>query len=239
MLPHNIWIWGLFAVRNSEWKTKTSVADLLSALDVVHGQPLLSIEIEDLQSRVENLTWVRSASIHRYFPDRLHINLVEHMPIALWQDDRIFKPLMQMGTSLMCLHRLMRIFFVAGPGAPGATSDLLVTLSTQPKIAQRITAATRVGLRRWDLWLGDVGDGGIRIKLPETNVEYALSVLADLDRRYDILSRPIEMIDMRLSGRLILQLAIMKDKDPRSPSGRWLREKPLEISPNLSENHRV
>ena len=105
-----------------------------------------------------------------------------------------------------------------------------MTLSTQPKIAQRITAATRVGLRRWDLWLGEVGNGGIRIKLPESNVEYALSVLAELDRCYDVLSRPIEMIDMRLSGRLILQSAITKEKRPRFPSKTWLREKPLEIS---------
>ena len=101
-------------------RQKTSASDLLSILNVVHGQPLLSLDIRDLQSRIESLVWVRSATINRYFPDRLHINLVEHMPIALWQDGDIFKPVDADGRLIdVPSSPDTHLLFVAGPELPG------------------------------------------------------------------------------------------------------------------------
>lgn len=219
-------------------RQRTLASDLLSVLDVAHGQSLLSIDVPTIKSRVESLAWVRSATVHRYFPDRLHVRLVERTPVALWQDDDAFKLVDADGHLIDApLFSSADLFLVVGPGAPGAASDLLVTLSTQPRIMKRITAATRVGLRRWDLWLGKIGDEGIRIKLPETGMRHALDVLSALDQRYNLLGRPIEIMDMRFSGRLILKLAAKKNEDSRSSSGKWLRKVPLEVSPDKLGDH--
>ena len=64
----------------------------------------------------------------------------------------------------------------------------------------------RVGDRRWTIRLHN----GITIHLPEKNVANAIEEIEDLDREYSLLSRYIEIIDMRLPDRIdILPTGVM------------------------------
>ena len=55
-----------------------------------------------------------------------------------------------------------------------------------------------MGDRRWTIRLHN----GITIHLPEKNVANAIEEIEDLDREYSLLSRYIEIIDMRLPDRI-------------------------------------
>ena len=59
-----------------------------------------------------------------------------------------------------------------------------------------------VAERRWNLRLKN----GIDVKLPETNVEQALQLLANLDHDKRLLSRDILAVDMRLPDRVSVRL---------------------------------
>ena len=219
---------------------ETSVPDLLSVLEVEQGEPFILVDISSAQPRLEALPWVRAATVHRYWPDRLHIDLVERTPIALWQDGDMFKPVDADGYVIdVPAESYANLFLVAGPGAPEAASDLLVTLSTQPQIMERVAAATRVGSRRWDLWLGEVGPGGIRVKLPEVNVEHTLQALAYLDQHHNLFGRSIDTIDMRLSERLVLRLAAREARRSESPAGTRHQKKSLKAHSTLSAGRRI
>jgi cell division protein FtsQ len=83
-------------------------------------------------------------------------------------------------------------------------------IASEKTIANRVTAAVRVGGRRWRLYL----DNGINVELPEENAAAAWKQLAELDRDSQILARNIEVIDMRLSDRLVVRTVPEPAKEP-------------------------
>ncbi len=75
-------------------------------------------------------------------------------------------------------------------------------LATQPDLAARITAAIRVGDRRWNLRI----DNAIDVLLPAEHAVGAWSRLASLERSTAILKREVQTIDLRLPDRLVLRV---------------------------------
>ncbi|MDD9856359.1 MAG: FtsQ-type POTRA domain-containing protein [Gammaproteobacteria bacterium] len=47
-----------------------------------------SVELDDLEARIEQLPWVFSASLRRRWPDALVVEVTEVQPVAQWGDDR-------------------------------------------------------------------------------------------------------------------------------------------------------
>jgi cell division protein FtsQ len=86
-------------------------------------------------------------------------------------------------------------------------------------------AAVLVAERRWNVVLKN----GIDVRLPETEVEQALSTLVTLDRNNKLLSRDITVVDLRLPDRVTVRLsddasaarqdALNKDKKARKKGG--------------------
>jgi cell division protein FtsQ len=64
-------------------------------------------------------------------------------------------------------------------------------------------AAARVGQRRWTLHL----DNGVSIALPEKDAERAMARVEELDQRYDLLSKGIKGIDLRIAGRVTVMVS--------------------------------
>lgn len=48
---------------------------------------ILTQDLAELKAAVEELAWVRSASLRRHWPDRLEIAVVEHVALARWGRD--------------------------------------------------------------------------------------------------------------------------------------------------------
>jgi cell division protein FtsQ len=46
-----------------------------------------TVSLRDAQEAFEAVPWVRKAVVHRVFPDRLRVDLLEHKPIAFWGDE--------------------------------------------------------------------------------------------------------------------------------------------------------
>ena len=63
-------------------------------------------------------------------------------------------------------------------------------------------AAVRVADRRWTLYFLN----GIKVLLPEENVDQALRELDRLDREQGLLSRAVDIIDLRLAERTVVRL---------------------------------
>ena len=56
-----------------------------------------TLNLEQARQAFEAVPWVRSAVVHRDFPNRLRAELLEHQPIALWGDDGASTLLNQQG----------------------------------------------------------------------------------------------------------------------------------------------
>jgi cell division protein FtsQ len=48
-----------------------------------------TVDIDRVRERLEKLPWVREARVERRWPDTLVVSLVEHVPLARWNDDAL------------------------------------------------------------------------------------------------------------------------------------------------------
>jgi len=181
----------------------TTREDLLAALGVSQGDPILGIDTEAARARLEQLGWVRTASVTRILPDTLQVVLVERRPLAVWQTngrhmlvDRDGHVIPGQGSDMAGLP------LVVGEGAPAHAADILSVIALEPKLAALVVAAVRVADRRWDIRLGN----GITVRLPEADYEAAWRRLAVLERSHGLTDRAIDAVDMRLADRLVIHM---------------------------------
>lgn len=81
-----------FALRHFEVKTPvvhvTEAQVRLVAERQVRGT-FFTVDLEQVRSSLEKLPWVREARVERRWPDTLVVSLVEHVPLARWNDDAL------------------------------------------------------------------------------------------------------------------------------------------------------
>jgi cell division protein FtsQ len=179
----------------SEGRSATSPAAIAEALEPFIGRGTLLLDTELVRRRVEELPWVRSASAAKLLPGTLLVRIVEHEPVALWHDGERTRLVAADGTLLPItdLRPYVELKLLHGKGAPEAAGELVALLATEPDLARRISAASRIGERRWNLYL----EGRIEVRLPATGVEQAWRRLAELERQGELSGRAIAAVDLR------------------------------------------
>jgi cell division protein FtsQ len=199
-----------------EGREETAANDLLAALGVQRGDLLLDFDAEAARARIEELGWIREAMVSRLLPDRIHVEVTERVPFALWQNDRKLMLIDRDGEVITdkALGRFSSLPMIVGRDAAPLAGSLMDMLAQQPGIRQRVRAAVRVGGRRWDIHF----DNGVIAKLPEENAASAWTRLADLDTQYRVLDRVLLSIDLRLADRLVLGLEPPPPPPPKAPA---------------------
>ena len=210
-----------------EGRAMTAPDELLAALDVERGTPILSIDVAQARTAIEALPWVKSAKIERRLPGSVHILLTERTAYALWQRGGRYTLVDRDGKSIVDVPESdPSLPLIVGPDAPAHAAALFETLSTEADLAGRVRAAVRVGDRRWNIYL-DAFEGGIAIRLPEGDVGAAWARLAELERDNKILERDLDFIDMRLNDRLVVRV----HKDPAAETPPDHKKKPVPTGP--------
>ena len=205
-----------------EGRSMTAPEDLLAALDVRRGSPILTIDVAEARAALEALPWVKAAQVERQLPNTVHVMIHERAPYALWQRDSKYTLVDREGQPIVTVPEAdPAMKLIVGPDAPQHAAELFETLDAVPDMAARVRAAVRVGGRRWNIYL-DTYEHGIAIRLPEGNVAAAWERLASLEHDYKILARDLDFIDLRQPDRLIVRLHTdpnaVPDKTPKKKS---------------------
>jgi cell division protein FtsQ len=183
---------------------RTSGDAILAALGAARGTAMLEISPSAAKARLEALPWIRTASVERLLPDTLFVQVTERQPLALWQRKGKLELIDREGAvvAIPSLAEFADLVVLVGDDAPKAAPALLEMLASEPALRPHVSAAVRVGGRRWNLKF----DNGIDVALPEDNVGAAWHQLAQLDRTDGLLKRDIVKVDLRLPDRLVLQV---------------------------------
>jgi cell division protein FtsQ len=184
-------------------RSETQQDKLLNAIRLTRGAPILAFDLKAAQKRIESLRWIKKARVKRMLPDTVLLNIVEHKPLALWQNKGSFSLIGMDGEVILKndLDRFSDLMVVVGSDAPEHTLKLLKALNTEPDLMRLVKAAVRIGGRRWNLRL----KGGVDVRLPEDNTAAAWARLAEYDRTHQVLDRKIKILDLRLPDRLIVR----------------------------------
>jgi cell division protein FtsQ len=197
------------------------------AIGGVNGRSsLLFLDAAAVRDRLRADPWIAEATVLKFYPGALQIDIVERSAFALWQQDGRVSVIADDGAVLepYLSQRFISLPLVVGRGAATHARDFLALLARYPQVQTATRAAIFIGERRWNLRLKD----GIDIRLPEDDVGNALAALSKLDKEDRLFSRDIVAIDMRLPDRLAVQLSdeaakareeAFKDKKPKKKAG--------------------
>lgn len=185
---------------------KQLTQDEILAVGGVNGRSsLLFLDAATVRDRLKADPWIGEATVQKLYPGRLQIDITERTPFALWQQDGRLSVISEDGTVLepYVAQRFASLPLVVGKGAQTRAKDFLDLLAQYPQIAPNVKAIVFVGERRWNLRLAS----GLDIRLPEDNVEKALTTLSRLNSEEQLFSRDITSIDLRLPDRLTVRLS--------------------------------
>lgn len=167
------------------------------------GNSLFAFEVDAARQEVLNDPWVKSATVRKVYPDTIVVDVVERKPVALWQSQGEVHLIASDGFVIAKASQTqMNLPQVVGEGANMAASEFLSVMNRYPGISQKANAYVRVAGRRWNLSMAS----GVQVLLPESDWQYALSDLQDLQNQKEMLERDILQIDMRLPDRLVIKL---------------------------------
>ncbi|WGF86208.1 cell division protein FtsQ/DivIB [Marinivivus vitaminiproducens] len=205
-------------VRNvySEGREATRRADLLRAIGVEVGDPILAVDPEAIKRRVEGLAWVERADVVRLWPDTVVVRLSERRPIGLWQRPDRHVLIDSLGREIEggIPQGMESLLILVGDGAPEHARALLALLSTDADLMRQIRAATWVGGRRWDLLLKN----GMTVRFPEGDDARAWARLVRYVREERLLEKAVVAVDLRQADRTVVRLA-PEAVDPEKAGG--------------------
>ncbi len=186
-----------------EGREHTSRPEVMRVLESSLGRSILTVDLDAIRINLEELPWVRAATVSRELPDTVFVRLEERRPLALWQDGLRIRLVDQAGEALTVddLSPYRNLPLLSGEDAPRAAPGLLAMVATEPDLARHVTAASFVGDRRWNIYL----DGRIEVRLPDDGAELAWHRLAVAQQTSDILDRDIDAVDLRNPEWLVVR----------------------------------
>lgn len=194
--------------------------EILAIGGVTGRRSLLFLDPAGVREKLKATPWIADATVLKFYPDSIQIDIVERTAFALWQHDGSVSVISEKGTVLQPYTpgQFKSLPLVVGRGAETRAKDFIDLLAQHPRIRSQVKAVVFVGERRWNLRLAD----GIDVRLPEKDVDAALAALTRLDQDERLFSRDITAIDLRLPDRLTVRLSedaakaradMLKDKE--------------------------
>lgn len=188
-----------------EGRGKTSVDQILTALEVRRGTPLLAFSPARARDRLLDLGWVKDARVERRLPDTIFVDLVERNPAAIWQHKGAFALVDETGAVIGAedVGQYRELKVIVGADAPENFAELFEMMESQPGLKERVVAAVRIGARRWNVTL----DNDMTVLLPENGIAEAWATLAGAATEGALLERNVTRIDLRMPDRVTVRRA--------------------------------
>jgi len=188
-----------------EGRQNAPLEKVLKVVDVHHGAPLLGYDPYQIKKQLEEISWIRKATVKRQLPGVIFIQINERLPVALWQHHQHHYLVDELGVIISSdnLEVFNKLPVIVGGDAPVHAPHILHLLEKFPSIKKRLTALVRVGGRRWDVHL----DKTLHIKLPEIKIEEALARLDLLIKQKRVNTSEVSVIDLRVHNQMVVRLS--------------------------------
>ncbi len=194
--------------------------DALISAGVGKDATLPFFDVDAAKAKLEALPLVQQASVRKFYPNEIVIDIVERSPTAIWQQDGDLHTIAADGAIIDQLKnpRFADLPFVVGAGANKRLEEYRTISAALEELKPKIAAGVLVDERRWRLKFAS----GMLVDLPEIAPEAAAAELVHLQRDHRILDRDLVSIDLRTPGRLFVKLAegaSLPEHDPKPKKG--------------------
>jgi cell division protein FtsQ len=181
--------------------SKMAEADILRAVAVQPGQPILGLNLDHVREAVERVGWVKTAHVLRLMPNTLLISVTEKPRLAVWQHSGQLGVIDAEGQVISEADpaQFSDLPLVVGEGANTSANNVIALLQSRPRLMGMVDALVRVDNRRWDLRLKDAS----LVQLPADGEDAALIQLDRLDRDQRVLELGFSRIDLRTGDPVV------------------------------------
>lgn len=177
---------------------------ILDALALPQGYPMLAINTKQHRRKLEQMGWIKSATVTKQLPNTLVVQITEHTPIAIWQNNKTYQ-LVSADGDLMGhshLNKFLNLLLLVGKDAPARVHEVTAILNRMPLIRDSIKSATLQAERRWTL----TTQSGIEILFPVHDAPENADFLNTMHQDKGLLNRDIIRIDLRIPDRMVIKL---------------------------------
>ncbi|MGB8817096.1 MAG: cell division protein FtsQ/DivIB [Rhizobiaceae bacterium] len=184
--------------------SETSEIDVLAVLNLNSNSSLIGFDTNAARARLAQMPWVASVEVSKLYPNALSVTMEERKPFAIWQHDEELSLIEEGGNIIVPFahQEFANLPLVTGPGADREAKYLVPAVAAIPELKSRVKAQMLVAGRRWDIRL----DNGVTIQLPAGDPAQALKDLAQMDSATGLLSKDIELVDLRVPDRVVVRL---------------------------------
>ena len=172
---------------------------IATAVAIAPGTRSYNINLAQINSRLMAVPGVRKSAVRRRPDGNLSVHIEFHHAVAQWTDGTQYFPLSADGT-------------IVNKPSPTRSENTVLFRGDVPDDISEITQAAHniiadldylewIEQRRWNLHT----TGGITVMLPEKNPDTAIAGLIVLDTNHNILSKDLEIIDMRDDARILVK----------------------------------
>ena len=184
----------------------SSRASIIKTINEYGKKSLFYFPLEQYQTKIETLDWVKRALIKRKFPNTIEVTIIENLPFAVFING-INQYLIDEDGDIISLYLdsedYKDFLKVTGQEANLNFSKLIRDINVSyPEIINNIIEVEFIERRRWNLILKDK----LKIKLPEKESSYQLEKLKQLQQDQKIFSTNIIEIDLREKGRATIKV---------------------------------
>jgi cell division protein FtsQ len=187
-------------------------AAVAQAIGVSIGAPSFGFSLSGVRQRVEQVGAVQTAAVERELPGTLIVTVTERDAYAIWQVGGNGSPakfvlidkdgnVIANQDAVAAKRREPWLLLLTGPDAPEYAQSLITQLQAAPTVLSHVVAAQRVDGLRWNLVLKNQ----TVVKLPVSDAPDAIAQLGTLQASMQLLDRPVESIDLRMAGRLVVR----------------------------------
>lgn len=179
--------------------------DAFLAMEISKGTNLLTIDPENIRTRLLAIPWIHTVQVKRVFPSTLTITLTERSAVCLSRQGERIMVMDEYGMPIKPLDNkdpLLLPIITAAPGANHATNLVWMVnlLDKQAWIKDQISEAVGQAGGRWTLYTKK----GVKLLL-SNRAEQELNLLHRLQKRYKILDRRIRQVELRIANRIAIR----------------------------------
>ena len=177
----------------------TDFESIRLAIGINNGVNIKSVDLHQINNRVSRVPGIKKSSVRRLANGDIIIKTQQYKVAAQWSDGEYYYPLSVDGTKINTPTPERNANTIVFRGEiPENLSEIINGVST---LSKDIDYMTMVEDRRWNIHT----TGGITIYLPEDNPSVAVSKINRLNQTHKILSRDIDVIDMRDNARILVK----------------------------------
>ena len=169
------------------------------SLGLAPGNTLRALDLHQLNNRVSNIPGVKKAAVRRLPNGDIIVKIQKHNIVATWSDGAYYYPLSADGTKIDTpLAERNNNSIVFRGDLPENLKDVIASLSV---LSKDIDYVEYIESRRLNIHTNN----DITIYLPEHDMDVAISKINVLNHTHKLLSRKLDIIDMRDKARILVK----------------------------------